>query len=141
MDLDLKGILKSVNGFRLPGGVVGKVSTTVIVVALALTAIALAVREIWIVAIVIIAIFVLAFTMLWRLINFADKNPQAALLEGAQFLTHQKMLLGTKAQPQLTVEPLDREEPLILGQESAGTQNVLEADASQEPSVLPPGGK
>jgi hypothetical protein len=49
--------------------------------------------------------------MLWRLINFADKNPQAALMEGAEFLAHAQMEFGMKSQPNLPVDTGEREQP------------------------------
>jgi hypothetical protein len=39
--------------------------------------------------------------MLWRLINFANDNPQAAILEGAEFLIHEQMELAAKGIPHL----------------------------------------
>lgn len=80
----------------LRGGVVGKVTFAVGFVAFALASIAWGAKNVWISAGAVVAIFGIAFTMLWRLINFADRNPQAALLEGAEFLVHEQMAHAAK---------------------------------------------
>jgi hypothetical protein len=56
----------------------------------------------------LVMVFLLAFTMLWRLINFADRNPQAALLEGAEFLVHQQIVHATKTIPSLPFPSLEQ---------------------------------
>jgi len=47
--------------------------------------------------------------MLWRVINFADRNPQAALLEGSEFLMHERMVHSSKSS---AVLPLSEIEPV-----------------------------
>jgi len=85
---------------------------------------ACAVRDVWISGVAIVLVLVFAFIMLWRVISFADRHPEAALLEGAEFLVHQQMMLGTKKQPQLLDGPkevevgvivLDPDDPKLLG--------------------------
>jgi len=51
-------------------------------------------------------IFIFAFVILWRLINFANKNPQAALLEGAEFLVHEQIELAAKGIPVIPVSTI-----------------------------------
>jgi hypothetical protein len=64
--------------------------------------------------------------MLWRLINFADRNPQAALFEGAEFLAHEQMRLGTKAVPILpkATSPQQPPETLPLLPDEMSTDGV-----------------
>jgi hypothetical protein len=99
---DLQSILRNTSKIKLPGGMVGKVCKVLIVVALSIAAIAWSVRILWVSALSIVLIFILVFVMLWRVVNFANKNPQAAILEGAEFLLYSQLMLGTKANPQLT---------------------------------------
>jgi hypothetical protein len=101
LPMGLDGMLANVSKVKLKGGVVGKVSVVLIVVSLSMAVIAWSVKVPWISAAALGAVFVLSLTMLWRLISFADKNPQAALLEGAEFLRHEELKLGMKGQPQL----------------------------------------
>jgi len=49
-------------------------------------------------------ILLLAFVIFWRLINFADRNPQAALLEGAEFIIHEQIVHASKYLPSIPKE-------------------------------------
>ena len=130
-DFDLDKILSSVSKIRLPGGVVGKTCVVLIVIALAMAAIAWSVRVVWISAMALIFIFVLCGIMLWRLITFADRNPKAALLEGAEFLLHEQLLkLGKKDDPTLTVDPKEIIEFNPVSSEKA----IKEAEKPDAPS-------
>ena len=98
---DLQSILHHVSNIRLPGGMVGKVCTVLVIVSLSMAVIAWSVKLVWVSALAVILLFLLCFVMLWRVISFADKNPQAAILEGAEFLMHEQLMLGTKANPEI----------------------------------------
>ncbi len=104
---DLQGMLHTASKITLPGGVVGKVCKTLIVAALAFAAIAWSVKVVWVSVTALVLLFVMSFVILWRLVSFADRNPQAAILEGAEFLMHEQLRLGTKASPQLPVTGTD----------------------------------
>jgi hypothetical protein len=129
MDFDLDKVLQKVSSIKLPGGVVGKVCAVLIVVSVCILGIAVVAKNDWVIVGGILAIFVLAFVMLWRLINFADKNPQAALLEGAEFLLHTQMVLGSKTNPVITVEAetITEERPIQLPPEEQAQLNQPEA--------------
>lgn len=98
---NLQSMLQHVSNIRLPGGMVGKVCTVLIIVSLSMSVIAWSVKLVWVSVLAIILLFLLCFVMLWRVISFADKNPQAAILEGAEFLMHEQLMLGTKANPEI----------------------------------------
>ncbi len=103
---DLGGIIKNVSKVKLPGGVVGKVCKVLIIVAVCMAVIAWSVKIVWVSLLSIVFMFILTFFMLWRLINFADRNPKAALLEGAEFLLHEQLLkLGSKQNPEISFDP------------------------------------
>ncbi|MEI7733763.1 MAG: hypothetical protein WCO56_29630 [Verrucomicrobiota bacterium] len=99
MPIDFANTLRSVSKVKLRGGVVGKVSTVLIVFCICVAGLAVFSKNETVLGISIAGIIIVVFTMLWRLINFADKNPQAAILEGAEFLLHQQMLMGSKHTP------------------------------------------
>ncbi len=105
--IELQSILNSVSKIKLSGGMVGKVCVVLVIVAICLAAISWSVRIVWVSILAVVLLFLLCFVMLWRVISFADRNPQAALLEGAEFLMHEKLMLGTKANPQLKTETDD----------------------------------
>ncbi len=98
---DLQSVLRSASKLVLTGGMVGKVCKVLIIAAITMGAIAWSVRVLWVSVLALVLVFLLCFVMLWRVISFADKNPQAAILEGAEFLMHEQLMLGTKDNPNI----------------------------------------
>jgi len=133
MALDITKQLKNVSKVKLPGGVVGKVCTVLIVVTLTIGSLGALAREPWLLGAAVFAIIIIVFPMLWRLINFADKNPQAAILEGAEFLMHQQIVMGSKGNPQIPasvdVSVVDRPVQIPKGTET--TLDIPEEPAAQ----------
>lgn len=100
----LPGWLERLSNVRLHGGVVTKVTRVLIVASASMAAIAWSAKLWWVSLMALVFVFGLCFPMLWRLINFADKNPQAALFEGAEFLAHERLTMGTKDAPLVSDE-------------------------------------
>ncbi len=103
--IDLSHVFEGISKVKLCGGVVGRVCWVLIfsIVAIALigaSAVAFPAGA-FIAAIAIVAIVLLVFTFLNRLINFARKNPEAALLEGAEFIKLEQLRFGMKSFPLL----------------------------------------
>ena len=119
----------------LRGGVVGKVTFTVAFVSLALGSIAWTVANIWLSAAALLLIFTLSFVMLWRLINFADRNPQAALLEGAEFLVHEQIVHASKSLPSIPIGQIEQVQPEVI--EGPAADPVLAQIPDVESLVLP----
>jgi hypothetical protein len=128
LPLDFGATMRGISKVNLRGGVVGKVALTVMIVCLSIALVAWSVHNIWISASALLAISVIAFTMLWRLISFADRHPQAALLEGAEFLVHEQIVQGTKKDPQLIIDPRDRMQPSLPQDHLVDQQAALEPD-------------
>ncbi len=80
MDFDISKISEGVSKIKFPGGVVGKVSTVLVVVCLTVGGLGALSRNQWVLVGAIAAIIGIAFPVLWRLITFANNNPQAAIL-------------------------------------------------------------
>ncbi len=104
---DLQSILHTASKITLPGGVVGKVCKVLIVLAIVFAVIAWSVKVVWVSAAALFLLSAIVSVMLWRLISFAQSNPQAAILEGAEFLMHEQLQLGTKANPKIQVTAKD----------------------------------
>jgi hypothetical protein len=94
-----------VSKIKLRGGVVGKLSTVLVVTACSMAVIAYAAANAWVSAAALLMLFTSVMWLGTRIINFADANPQAALFEGAELLAHEKLTLGMKGHPQVTVNP------------------------------------
>ena len=96
MDFDIGKIFEQISKLKLKGGIFQKASIVVIVISICIFIMAILIGNIWLTSGSILLIFILAFVTLWRLLNFADKNPQAAILEGAEFLVHERIQLAAK---------------------------------------------
>lgn len=101
MNIDFSKLIRNVTKVKLGGGVFGKTCTVLIVIAVIFFGIAWIANNIWVSVLAISLVFILTFVLLWRLINFANKNPQAVILEGAEFLVHQQIELASKGVPNL----------------------------------------
>jgi membrane protein implicated in regulation of membrane protease activity len=101
MNFDIGKAIKNVSQIKLKGGIFQKASIVIIVISLCLFGVAALAGNFWISIIALVLIFTLAFVTLWRLLNFANKNPQAAILEGAEFLLHEQIKLAAKGVGQI----------------------------------------
>jgi hypothetical protein len=97
--IDFEQMIGSISKVKLRGGVVGKVCTVLIVIAVAAAIIAWVAHAVWVCVLALILLFGTSLPVLLRLLTFADKNPQAALFEGAEFLAHEQMKMGMKSTP------------------------------------------
>jgi hypothetical protein len=119
-----------VSKFRLSGGLAGKICHVLIFVAIAMAAVAWSVKVLLVALLALGMIFILTFVMLWRLINLAHKSPQSALMEGAEFLLHEQLMVGTKNQPNMDIsqEEVVESAPLELSASEKRTLNEPEEE-------------
>lgn len=130
-------ILERVSKVRLSGGLVGRVCTVLVVACTALGAIGVWSRNEWIMGGSILAIFALAFPMLWRIIGFAEQNPHAAILDGAQFLKLEQLLLASKINPEITVVAETQMEAHPVPLSPSTTADVDEPDSNVARNTRP----
>jgi len=134
LPFNIDNAINGLSKVTLRGGVVGKVTFTVSFASLAIAAIAWSVPNIWISAGALCMVFVLAFAMLWRLINFADRHPQAALLEGAEFLVHEQIMHSTKSLPSLPPQQIEQVQPEAI--EGLAADPKLAQQPDEEEQIL-----
>jgi len=124
----LDSLAQQASKLKLQGGLAGKICQVLIFVALAMAIIAWSVHEVWIAAAALGLIFILVFSMLWRLITLAEKNPHSALMEGAELLVHQQLMVASKGGIQIptTLATLTAPAPLQLSPAELKTLAVPE---------------
>ncbi len=140
LPFDVDRALEGLTKVTLRGGVVGKVTFSVVAVSLALAGIAWAGNNIWLSVGALGAVFVFAFVMLWRLISFADRNPQAALLEGAEFLVHEQIVHASKSGSVLSLGSVIQVQPEPIEGPAANRELALVPDQAL-PSLENKGGQ
>ena len=107
MYMDIKNLFdkfgisyESISRIRVGRGVAGKLCTIVLVVVFVLGALAFRLNDFYVTIGFGGIIILFAFYVIIRILSFADKHPDVAILEGAEFLIyHGKMSLGTKELP------------------------------------------
>lgn len=137
---DLENMLERVSKVKLPGGVVGKVGYAVIALCIALGSIGAFTKSPWVAALAIIGIVGVTLPLLWRLISFAERNPQAAILEGAEFLVHQQMMIASKNQPQIIDASENSAEAEIVEFTPAEQAQLQQPEAPALPQPVAPEG-
>ncbi|MBU6450044.1 MAG: hypothetical protein KGQ26_10530 [Rhodospirillales bacterium] len=129
--MDLEKIFEKVGKVSLRGGIFGKLTWAIIVICICVTAIALATRNLYVEAAAIALMMAFAFIFFWRLLNFAEKHPLVAILEGSEFLTHERMVQAAKDQGVLPPQPnaIDHAQPSM-------DTSAIEVDEVQEPKQI-----
>ncbi|MCQ2102482.1 MAG: hypothetical protein MJY98_04585 [Fibrobacter sp.] len=124
-----KAIAANVSKIKLPNGFVGKITILllVIVVVLAILAVKADCFGLYVAAFAVITI--LAFVALFKLTDFANKNPQAALLEGGEFILLQKMQLASKNNSQVG---FDNKNPMLDPNSQLEIVNSADAERPDE---------
>ena len=85
------------------------------VVTVAIAVICIVIKIWWFVLSLLILLFAILFYTIYRLFNFADKNPLVAILEGSELVRLEETRQGRKAQENLPTSPptIDHEPPVI----------------------------
>lgn len=99
--MNFEKALESIKSIRLTGGVFGKTTLLLAVLCICVTAISLKIGTWWFALITIILLMSLVFYLLKRCLDFAEKNPQAAIMDGAELLVHEKIIHGRKGEEEL----------------------------------------
>jgi hypothetical protein len=134
MNIDIEKLVKNVSQIKLKGGIFEKASVVIIVVSICLFGIAVSTGNIWVSCGAIGLIFILAFVGLWRLISFANNNPQAAILEGAEFLVHEKIQLAAKGISEIpqSIANLTEETPIVINAKIEKEANIPDSIKGRE---------
>ena len=105
MEFDFSKVAGNITKVKFPNGIVGKVSLVLVVlIFMSIWGITKIGNEL-LSAVTILIVIIIVFITLLRLIRFADKNPQAALFEGAELLYHEQMQLASKEKGSISFNP------------------------------------
>ncbi len=131
---EIDKLFASATHFRFPTGAFGKTCMLIAIFATSCAAIAWSASNPWVAAFALLIVGFVTLAALWRLFNFADKNPSAAILEGAEFIKHEQIQLAAKGMPSLPFEgavSVNEPEnvPLIVDATSIGAPDI---EGSQE---------
>jgi hypothetical protein len=123
-DLDASTVFKQFMGaFRFGRGLLGRSSNVFI------SLVALAGAAIWrlhsetFIAGIFGAVFLGFFIWYFRVERFAHKHPLESLLEGGEYTAHHRMILASKGQPLIQIDPQESEVGIVKGSDSEPKDN------------------
>ncbi len=94
--MDIGSALERVGKINLKGGVFGKLTLAVMAISILVSGLAYATNNIYVISATIVLLFAFAFYFLHRLMNFTEKNPIAAILDGSEFVAHERIIHAAK---------------------------------------------
>lgn len=135
-------IIRNITSFRPRGGMFTTAIRLLMVLAVVVGVICVAFRIWWFALILAIMLFSLIAYVIYRLFNFADKNPLVAILEGSELVRLEEARQGRKFQEDLPASPptIDHEPPVISPQEILSPDRPPDADSNSpppRPSIVP----
>ena len=107
--------LESIKTIKLKGGIFDKTTTLLIVLCLCVATVCVSTSMWQITLILMLPLMLMIFYAFKRCIDFAEKNPYAAIMDGAELLVHEKILHGKKGQDEIPMLKAteDHEVPMI----------------------------
>jgi hypothetical protein len=115
--LDITEALERLKSIHFRGGIFGKTTTLLVVLCVCVSAVCIAARVWWMALVLILPLMAMVFYTLRRCFNFAEKHPEAAIMEGAELLVHERLLFAQKYQtenPLLQATVVDHPPPALL---------------------------
>ena len=98
-------LLERLTALKLPGGIFRQTTQIQIVLCISVAAVCIVVRLWWVVLVLMLPLFGLVFFSMWRVFNFTDKYPFAAIMEGPELLRLEEIRQGKKGAEVLPVLP------------------------------------
>jgi hypothetical protein len=88
--------IENLKSVRLKGGIFGKTTLLLIVLAVCVSAVALKSNLWWLTLALMLPLIVVVLYALKRSFDFASDNPHAAIMDGAELLQHERIVYAVK---------------------------------------------
>ena len=131
---DLTKLVEKATAIKLKGGVFGKTTTLMVVLCICVAAVCIAVRLWWVALVLMLPMMAIVLFSVARCLQFANKNPAAAIMDGAEFLVHEKLTYAQKfgvIQGGQTTLSLDHDRP-ALSPEAVAAPDTLSPESCPE---------
>jgi hypothetical protein len=114
---------KTLKAIKLTGGIFGKTTLLLIVLCVCVAAVCFRAGVWWLSLILMLPLMGIVTCAFMRCMDFAEKNPQAAIMDGAEFLGYEQMVQGRKGEEALPSYPqtTDHQSPQLLPQDLEAT--------------------
>lgn len=114
--MNFEKALESVKAIKLTGGIFGKTILLLIVLCISVAAVCFRAEMWWLSLILMLPLMGIVTYALKRCLDFAEKNPYVAIMDGAELLIHERIVHGRKGQEALPSLPptIDHQLPPLL---------------------------
>ena len=111
--------LETIKSIRLTGGIFGKTVLLLIVLCLSMAAVSIDSSIWWNSLVLMLTVAALVYYLIKRCFDFAEKFPEAAIMEGAEFLAHERLVHAKKGDIPVPKqgETLDHAQPTLSSEE------------------------
>lgn len=106
--------LENLKSVRLTGGLFAKIVPVLIVLCISITWVCLKNGTWWLPISLFLPVLLLFYYVFKRLFDFADANPHAAIMDGAELLSRERLLHGQKGEENLIPTQITMDHPLPL---------------------------
>ena len=132
--------LESIKSVRLTGGIFGKTTLLLVVLSICAAAVSIKTGTWWIPLVLMLPVIGISFYALKRCFDFAERNPQAAIMDGADLLIHERLIHEMKGNVVVPIEgvTVDHPQPQIeaeeVAQDDPAPQAAIESSPNKEDS-------
>lgn len=112
--MDIPKALERLKSINFKGGIFGKTTIILVVLCICVSAVCIATGVWWMALVLILPLMAMVFYTIRRCFDFAENHPEAAIMEGAEFLMHERLLFAQKHQtedPHLLSTVIDHSPP------------------------------
>lgn len=109
--MSLEKALETVKSIKLTGGIFGKTTLLLVVLTVCMTAAAISLEIWWVTLLLLLPMIALATYTVKRCFDFAESNPQAAIMDGAELLVHERIVHEQKGGIKIVDENAVRGKP------------------------------
>lgn len=114
---------KTLKAIKLTGGIFGKTTLLLIVLCVCVAAVCFKAGVWWLSLILMLPLMGIVTYAFIRIMDFAEKNPQAAIMDGSELLIYERIVHGRKGQETLPSFPptADHQSPPLLPEDLEAT--------------------
>jgi hypothetical protein len=121
--------LKMFKKIKFRGGIFSVAALVLMILIICVSAVCIRINAWWLILSLMIPMMSIVFYNLKRLMDFAVQNPQAAIMEGAELLQHEKLIHESKLQGRVieTTPTTDHVVPTLANVADPDVDTIVEA--------------
>lgn len=140
--MNFEKAIENLKSIKLSGGIFGKTNLLLLVLTVCVSSVAWKIGSWWFALIVLLILMGLIFYAIKRCFDFAMHNPQAAIMDGSEFLVHERIVHGIKNQGSFLPKDFDIAHPSPeISEAEISAADALPISESEQNTTPIPGEK